>query len=145
LAARREVASDALETVLDTEGLRGGGRAPQRTARAARRHRLLAEPQRAALLLAELEDFPQRRIAEVLGTSESRVKALVFRARQALMADRAARAVPCGEIRAELAVALRPGPPPRIVAPPPPPVRGLPRVPDAASRRNERRSPPHSR
>ena len=49
-------------------------RAPQRAPRAARRHRLAAEPQRAALLLAQIEDFPQRRIAEVLGTSESRVK-----------------------------------------------------------------------
>ncbi|MDA0166518.1 sigma-70 family RNA polymerase sigma factor, partial [Solirubrobacter ginsenosidimutans] len=108
LAARREVSSDALEAVLDTEGL------AEAVERRSELRALLAdiaclpEPQRAALLLAELEDFPQRRIAEVLGTSESRVKALVFRARQALMADRAARAVPCGEIRAALAVASGP-------------------------------------
>src|SRR4051794_19485678 len=109
LGARREVASDAIDAVVDTEGL------AEAVERRSELRALLAdiaclpEPQRAALLLAELEDFPQRRIAEVLGTSESRVKALVFRARQALMADRAARAVPCGEIRAELAVAHGPG------------------------------------
>jgi RNA polymerase sigma factor (sigma-70 family) len=108
LGARREVSSDALEMVVDVEGL------AEAVERRSELRALLAdiaclpEPQRAALLLAELEDFPQRRIAEVLGTSESRVKALVFRARQALMADRAARAVPCGEIRAELAVASGP-------------------------------------
>ncbi len=105
LSARREVASDAMELVLDTHGL------AEAVERRSELRAMLAdiarlpEPQRAALLLAQIEDFPQRRIAEVLGTSEGQVKTLVFRARQALMADRAARAVPCGDIRAELSVA----------------------------------------
>ena len=108
LSARREVASDAMETVLDTRGLAEAVEHRSELRAMLADIASLPEPQRAALLLAQIEDFPQRRIAEVLGTSESRVKTLVFRARQALMADRAARAVPCGDIRAELSIAHGP-------------------------------------
>ena len=97
-----------METVLDTRGLAEAVEHRSELRAMLADIASLPEPQRAALLLAQIEDFPQRRIAEVLGTSESRVKTLVFRARQALMADRAARAVPCGDIRAELSIAHGP-------------------------------------
>jgi RNA polymerase sigma factor (sigma-70 family) len=65
--------------------------------------RELPDEQRAALLLAEVGGLPQADIASVLGCEVQRVKALVFRARSALVARREAREVACEEIREQLA------------------------------------------
>ena len=62
----------------------------------------LPEDQRSALVLALLADMPHDEIADVLGCSHAKVKALVFQARTSLGAARAARATPCTEIRAQL-------------------------------------------
>jgi RNA polymerase sigma factor (sigma-70 family) len=65
----------------------------------------LPEDQRSALLLAELDDLSHQAIATVVGCPVSKVKALVYQARSALVADRDARERPCEEIREQLAVA----------------------------------------
>jgi RNA polymerase sigma factor (sigma-70 family) len=74
----------------------------------------LPEDQRSALLLAELEDLTHREIAGIVGCPVSRVKALIYQARSALIADRDALGTPCQDIREQLAVArggeLRRGP-----------------------------------
>ena len=74
----------------------------------------LPEDQRSALLLAELGDLNHEAIATVVGCSVSKVKALIYQARSALIAEREARNTPCEEIREQLAVArggeLRRGP-----------------------------------
>ena len=63
----------------------------------------LPDEQRAALLLAELGDFSHTQVAAVLGCHPSKVKALVFRARGALIQRREARDTPCEEVREQLA------------------------------------------
>jgi RNA polymerase sigma factor (sigma-70 family) len=63
----------------------------------------LPEDQRAALLLAELHAMSHREIGAVLGVPTQKVKALVFQARSSLIASRTARAIPCSEVRAQLA------------------------------------------
>jgi RNA polymerase sigma factor (sigma-70 family) len=74
----------------------------------------LPEDQRGALVLFELGDLNHSEIASVLGCAPGKVKALVFQARAALIAERDARATPCTEIRDQLEVArgglLRRGP-----------------------------------
>ena len=74
----------------------------------------LPEDQRGALVLQELGDLSQSEVATVIGCAPEKVKALVFQARTALVADREARATPCEEIRGELESArgglLRRGP-----------------------------------
>jgi len=65
--------------------------------------RELPEQQRAALLLAEVGDLSHAEVAGVLGCEVQRVKALVFRARSALIARREAREAPCERIREQLA------------------------------------------
>lgn len=74
----------------------------------------LPEDQRSALLLAELEDLPHAQIATVVGCPVSKVKALIYQARTALIADRDALNTDCRDIREQLAVArageLRRGP-----------------------------------
>ncbi len=74
----------------------------------------LPDEQRAALVLAEIGGLSQAAIGQVLGVGSERVKALVYQARQALISERDARALDCGTIRRELAVAtggaLRRGP-----------------------------------
>ena len=67
--------------------------------------RTLPDDQRAALLLAELGELSHAEVAQVLGVRARKVKALVYQARQALMAAAGARAIPCRSIREELAVA----------------------------------------
>jgi len=67
--------------------------------------RTLPDDQRAALLLSELGDLSHVEVADVIGVRASKVKALVFQARQNLMATADARAIPCHAIREELAVA----------------------------------------
>jgi RNA polymerase sigma factor (sigma-70 family) len=66
----------------------------------------LPDDQRAALVLSELGDASHQDIAEVLGCPRTKVKALVFQARESLAAAREARDTPCAEIREQLA-ALR--------------------------------------
>jgi RNA polymerase sigma factor (sigma-70 family) len=63
----------------------------------------LPEDQRAALLLAQLHGMSHEEIGVVLEVPTKKVKALVFQARESLAANREARAIPCSEIRAQLA------------------------------------------
>ena len=65
----------------------------------------LPEEQRGALVLFELGDLSHREIATVIGCEPDKVKALVFQARTALIAEREAREVPCEDIRGQLEVA----------------------------------------
>ena len=65
----------------------------------------LPERQRAALVLSEIGALAHREVAQVLGCETKQVKALVYRARSALIADRRAREMPCVEIREQLATA----------------------------------------
>jgi RNA polymerase sigma factor (sigma-70 family) len=65
--------------------------------------RELPQEQRAALLLAEVSDLSHAQVAEVLGCEVARVKALVFRARTALIDRRTAREARCVEIQEQLA------------------------------------------
>jgi RNA polymerase sigma factor (sigma-70 family) len=63
----------------------------------------LPADQRAALVLAELDDMSHDDIGDVLGCPREKVKALVFQARSSLIASRTARETPCEEIREQLA------------------------------------------
>ena len=63
----------------------------------------LPEDQRAALVLAEIGSLSHEEIAQVLGCPEKKVKALVFQARTSLSASRAARDLPCQQVREQLA------------------------------------------
>jgi len=63
----------------------------------------LPEEQRAALILAELDDLSHEEIAVALDVRKEKVKALVFQAREALMALRTARSADCREIQEQLA------------------------------------------
>jgi RNA polymerase sigma factor (sigma-70 family) len=65
--------------------------------------RRLPEDQRAALVLFELGGLRHEEIATVLDVRRDKVKALVFQAREGLMRARRARAVPCTEMRRQLA------------------------------------------
>ena len=64
----------------------------------------LPEDQRGALVLFEMGDLSHREIAAVIGCAPEKVKALVFQARSALIAEREARETPCEDIRGQLAV-----------------------------------------
>jgi RNA polymerase sigma factor (sigma-70 family) len=68
----------------------------------------LPEPQRAALVLSQLEALNHREIGTVLEVPAAKVKALVFQARSALASAREAREAPCLEIRSEIANARGP-------------------------------------
>jgi RNA polymerase sigma factor (sigma-70 family) len=63
----------------------------------------LPDEQRAALVLAELDAMSHAEISEVLGVPRDKVKALVFQARESLVASRTARDTACAEIRQQLA------------------------------------------
>src|SRR3954452_1550050 len=65
----------------------------------------LPDDQRAALVLAELGAHNHDEIADVLDVRREKVKALVFQAREALIAAKTARETPCTEIREQLATA----------------------------------------
>ncbi len=65
----------------------------------------LPEDQRAALVLAELGDLSHTEIGAVLRCPAQKVKALAFQAREALVADRDARCIPCTQIRGLLETA----------------------------------------
>ena len=66
----------------------------------------LPEPQRAALVMSELDALTHAQIADVLGVQPSKVRSLVFQARSSLLSTREARDTSCGEIRVQLS-ALR--------------------------------------
>ena len=104
LAARRDAAVpvDELEPALDGLAEDVGRRADLRelVADLAR----LPEDQRGALVLFEMGDLSHREIATVIGCPPEKVKALVFQARTALIAEREARDTPCEEIRGQLEV-----------------------------------------
>jgi RNA polymerase sigma factor (sigma-70 family) len=63
----------------------------------------LPDDQRAALVLAEIGALSHDEIGSVIGVPKGKVKALVFQARESLLASRAAREADCDEIRAQLA------------------------------------------
>lgn len=65
--------------------------------------RRLPHDQRAALVLAELDALSHEQIGEALGVPREKVKALVFQARESLIASRTARDTDCAVIRAQLA------------------------------------------
>jgi len=65
--------------------------------------RRLPEDQRTALVLAELDALTHEEVGGVLGVPREKVKALVFQARESLVASRAARDTDCAEIREQLA------------------------------------------
>src|ERR1700689_3052497 len=69
--------------------------------------RRLPDDQRAALVLFELGDNSHQEIAEILGVQPSKVKALVFQAREALARGRLARDQSCAEIREQNATTRR--------------------------------------
>ncbi len=64
----------------------------------------LPDDQRAAIVLAELESLSHAEIAVVLSVPRDKVKALVFQARESLLASRTARDTSCHEIRTQLAL-----------------------------------------
>jgi RNA polymerase sigma factor (sigma-70 family) len=64
--------------------------------------RRLPDDQRAALVLAELGTLNHREIGSALGVPPAKVKALVFQARESLIASRVARDTDCTEIRRQL-------------------------------------------
>jgi RNA polymerase sigma factor (sigma-70 family) len=64
--------------------------------------RRLPEDQRTALVLAGLGTLNHHEVAEVLGVPPTKVKALVFQARESLLAAQKARETDCSEIREQL-------------------------------------------
>ncbi len=106
LAARREqVALDDVEAVLPS----ALGLSAEVEQRSDLRDLLgdlqrLPEDQRAALVLAELEAHSHKEIAAILEVPQSKVKALVFQARETLMIHRLAREADCGQIQEQLSV-----------------------------------------
>lgn len=65
----------------------------------------LPEDQRAALVMSEIEELGHAEVAQALGCPREKVRALVYQARSSLSGWREARALPCREVREELAVA----------------------------------------
>ncbi len=65
----------------------------------------LPEPQRAALVMAEVQGLSQREISSVMGIRPAQVKAFTYQARSNLIAERHAREADCSEIRDQLAQA----------------------------------------
>jgi RNA polymerase sigma factor (sigma-70 family) len=64
--------------------------------------RRLPDDQRAALVLAELDALSHEEIGHVLGVPREKIKALVFQARESLVATRTARETDCAVIREQL-------------------------------------------
>jgi RNA polymerase sigma factor (sigma-70 family) len=101
LRTRREHPSELADQPTDGLAEQVEGRAELRQLLADVRE--LPPDQRAALLLAEVSDLSHAQVAEVLGCEVARVKALVFRARTALIDRRTAREARCAEIQEQLA------------------------------------------
>lgn len=103
LRARRERPAAEIEEAI-TEGLAAEVQRRQDLRDLVHDLSRLPDEQRAAIVLAELESLSHADIAEVLGVPREKVKALVFQARESLMASRTARETACHEIRQQLAV-----------------------------------------
>jgi len=105
LRARREQAADLEDEALPTAGL--SEQVQQRADLQELLHDLreLPDDQREALVLFEIGDLSQAEVANVIGVEPVKVKALVYQARTALIENREARAIPCAEIREQLATA----------------------------------------
>jgi RNA polymerase sigma factor (sigma-70 family) len=101
LRARREQPAELADQPTEPLAHQVEGRAELRQLLADVRQ--LPAEQRAALLLAEVSDLSHAQVAEVLGCEVARVKALVFRARTALLDRRTARNTSCVEIQEQLA------------------------------------------
>jgi RNA polymerase sigma factor (sigma-70 family) len=104
-ARRHEAAAELAEPM--TEGLAADGLAAQVQRREDLRQllsdmRRLPEDQRTALVLAGLGTLNHHEVAERLGVPATKVKALVFQARESLLAARRARETDCREIRQQL-------------------------------------------
>ena len=105
LGRRRELPGEAGEVEVATEGLADEvQRRDDLRALIGDLQRLPAD-QRAALLLAELGSHSHEDVAAILACPRDKVKALVFQAREALIAQRQARDTSCVAIRATLATA----------------------------------------
>jgi len=102
IRARREQPSDSLDEAA-TEGLAAEVQRRQDLRDLVADLRRLPDEQRAALVLAELDALSHEDIAGVLGVPRDKVKALVFQARESLVASRTARDTACAEIREQLA------------------------------------------
>jgi RNA polymerase sigma factor (sigma-70 family) len=102
LRARREQPAADVEEPL-TEGLAIQVQRRQDLRELVLDMRRLPSNQRAALVLAELDALSHEQIALALGVPREKVKALVFQARESLLASRVARETDCAEIREQLA------------------------------------------
>src|SRR5579884_3894441 len=102
LRARRERPTAELADIA-TEGLASQVQVRQDLRDLIRDMRRLPPDQRAALVLAEIDSLSHEQIGEVLGVPREKVKALVFQARESLLASRTARETDCTEIREQLA------------------------------------------
>lgn len=100
-AARRQPVGELVEPV--TEGLAAQVLRREDLRQLLLDLRRLPEDQRVALVLAELGTLSHREISAVLGVPVAKVKALVFQARESLLAMRAARETDCSVIREQLA------------------------------------------
>ena len=102
IRGRREQPSDSIDTAA-TEGLATEVQRRQDLRDLVADLRRLPDEQRAALVLAELDALSHEDIAGVLGVPRDKVKALVYQARESLVAERTARDTSCSEIREQLA------------------------------------------
>ena len=102
IRGRREQPSDSIDTAA-TEGLATEVQRRQDLRDLVADLRRLPDEQRAALVLAELDALSHEDIAGVLGVPRDKVKALVYQARESLVAERTARDTACSEIREQLA------------------------------------------
>jgi RNA polymerase sigma factor (sigma-70 family) len=102
LRSRREQPTDDLEEPI-TEGLASQVQRRQDLRDLVVDLRRLPDDQRAALVLAELDALSHDEIATALDVPREKVKALVFQARESLVASRTARETDCTEIREQLA------------------------------------------
>ncbi len=102
LRGRREQPASDLEEPL-TEGLASQVQRRQDLRDLVVDLRQLPDEQRAALVLAELDALSHEEIAIALDVPREKVKALVFQARESLVASRTARETDCTEIREQLA------------------------------------------
>jgi RNA polymerase sigma factor (sigma-70 family) len=122
LRARRETLSIEPEHEPSTEGFVVAGEVERREELEELLGDLarLPDEQRAALVLAELDDLSHEEIATALDVRTDKVKALIFQARETLMGWRQARVESCREIQEQLATlrgsALRRAPIRRHVA-----------------------------
>jgi RNA polymerase sigma factor (sigma-70 family) len=105
LAARRDATTPVDEIDLGFDGLADDVRRRADLRELVADLGRLPDDQREALVLFELGDLSHAEIAATIGCPTGKVKALVFQARTALIAERDARGTPCEDIRDQLEVA----------------------------------------